>query len=695
MQNLWQSRRFRRWIIPALIFLLAFLPRAIYPVSRPMQWYQRAIQFSDALLAHDWAGTYQSYHPGVTTMWLAGIGLKLFAWQQGLSSEQLLGIEPARPGTVNEAVGAGIVPLALAISLCIALSYVLLSRITDQRVAFASSCLLALDPFHLAYSKVLHLNAILATFMFVSVLFLFNHVHRGKWPDLIASGIFAGLAFLSKSPAVFLIPYTILAATVYSWVAHGPGTETQTRWQGWGLHLWTLVRTWLVWGGVAIAASVVLWPAMWVDPLGTVGKIVNWSFFHLETIHENPVFFNGKATFEDPGLAFYLATIAWKMTAVTLPMVCVAIVSALSWSRRNKHNVVVWLLVAYTVFFTVQMGLGSWKQVSYMVPVFPALDVVAAFGLVRSADAIGRIRPCQKWRWLPTMIVALAVVLQACLVLPHHPYYGTHHNTLLGGSRQAQHVLPLQDQGEGLDLAAQFLNALPQAQQARAMAHPLAAELFARSFIGFTNTTRDPWINYRVYAISQVMRNLGGEEWETAWNADRQTTPLWSVAFDGVTYVWVYGAPPEEPAAGGPEYAVNYRLGEHIWLKRFRLSAETLAPGDSVTVVLVWEADSEVKENYTVFCHVLSASGELVAQRDGPPIYGVRPTPGWRTGEVIEDSHEIFLGSDLAPGEYELSVGMYDVKSMQRLDAYDAAGERLSEDRIVLGSLRIEPPDVP
>jgi hypothetical protein len=38
---------------------------------------------------------------------------------------------------------------------------------------------------------------------------------------------------------------------------------------------------------------------------------------------------------------------------------------------------------------------------------------------------------------------------------------------------------------------------------------------------------------------------------------------------------------------------------------------------------------------------------------------------------------------------------MYDVKSMQRLDAYDASGERLPEDRIVLGSLRIERPDAP
>jgi hypothetical protein len=60
------------------------------------------------------------------------------------------------------------------------------------------------------------------------------------------------------------------------------------------------------------------------------------------------------------------------------------------------------------------------------------------------------------------------------------------------------------------------------------------------------------------------MRRLGAEEWEEMWKADRQTIPLWSVAFDGVPYVWIYGAPPKEPAAGGPEYKVHYQLGEHI-----------------------------------------------------------------------------------------------------------------------------------
>ena len=172
IKNAWKSRwaRYWDWAAPGLIFLLAFVPRVLYPVSRPLQWYSRAVRFGDALLARDWAGTYQRYHPGVTTMWLSGAGLKLFAWQRVLSSDQVVGLAPSKPGTMNDAIVAGVIPLAFVVALCIALSTVLIRRLVDRKVAMAAGCLLALDPFYITYSKVLHVDALLATFMFVSVL---------------------------------------------------------------------------------------------------------------------------------------------------------------------------------------------------------------------------------------------------------------------------------------------------------------------------------------------------------------------------------------------------------------------------------------------------------------------------------------------------------------------------------------------
>jgi hypothetical protein len=114
------------------------------------------------------------------------------------------------------------------------------------------------------------------------------------------------------------------------------------------------------------------------------------------------------------------------------------------------------------------------------------------------------------------------------------------------------------------------------------------------------------------------------------------------------------------------------------------------APGDTFVVAPLWVSDGKVKQDYQVFCHLMSAEGELVAQRDGPPIYGVRRTPSWRADEIIEDSYDLTLPADLLPGEYEVSVGMYDLETLQRVPAYAASGERLPNDRIVVATLQVE-----
>jgi hypothetical protein len=355
MQNLNPSRWLHRWAIPASIFWLAFLPRAIYPVSRTLLWYERALLFGDALLAGDWAGTYQRYHPGVTTMWLSGASLKLFARLRGLSPEQMWGSVPTKPGMLNDAIAAGVLPLALVVALCIALSYPLIHRLVDKKVALAGSLLLALDPFHLALSKVLHVDALVATFMLMSVLFLLNFLHQARRRDLVLSGAFAGLSFLSKSSSLFLVPFAALAVGAFELMAHGPPSGASAGWRG---RLWRTTWILLFWGGVSAVVFVVLWPAMWVEPLQVLRGVGERIVFHVETVHRNPVFFAGQITLDDPGPFFYLATIAWKTTIVTLPAACAITILALVRLGRGKHGRFVWLLIAYVVFFTVQMGLA-------------------------------------------------------------------------------------------------------------------------------------------------------------------------------------------------------------------------------------------------------------------------------------------------------------------------------------------------
>jgi hypothetical protein len=122
-------------------------------------------------------------------------------------------------------------------------------------------------------------------------------------------------------------------------------------------------------------------------------------------------------------------------------------------------------------------------------------------------------------------------------------------------------------------------------------------------------------------------------------------------------------------------------------LERVKLSDEMVIPSSELVVKPYWTSDGEVARSYKVFCHLLSPAKELLAQRDDFPLGGSRPTSTWERGEVIEDRYRLDLDRSAEPGRYELSLGMYDPETMERLPAYTAAGERVPNDRIVIGEI--------
>jgi hypothetical protein len=688
LKRLWSSRIFRIWVLIFLIFLLAFILRIIYPVSRPLVWSDRAFHFIDAVSEQNWAGTYKRYHPGVSIMWLVGIPLRLFSNANGgLTADQFLGVAPTRPGTLVDALQASVILVAFVISLCIALTYPLLRKLANHRIAISGALLLALDPFYIGYSKVIHPDALLATFMLMSALFLLTYLKERRLLMLLLSGLFAGFSFLSKSPSLFLIPYTSLAVTaglLVPWYR----TRSNDLAVHWTKNLWSIARTLLIWAGMVAVAYIIFWPAMWVSPLETIQNVIGGVTKHQANPHGNPIFFNNQIMTTDPGIGYYLSVIGWKTTSVTFPFALLATIFA-AIRFRSPESWPVWALLAYVIFFTVQMTLGQFKQIAYLLPIFPALDVIAAFGLVWSAEALARLKPLRAFTRLDRLIIVFLIGVQAIITFTSYPYFTAHYNRLLGGTRVAQNVLPQQDHGEGLEVAARFLNALPHGQHEIAQIHPRSASVFQREFEGRTLTEISPLARYRIYSINHLMRQLGDAEWIEQWEEDQKTEPLLTVEVGGIPQVWVYGQPPADPAAGGPSFNLDYRLGEHIKLEKVRLKSDTISPGDTLTVLVYWRADSEINGDFTVFTHLLSAENELVAQQDNVPLIGIRPTTTWRKGELLEDPYLISTDSSLPTGTYLLSVGMYDTETLERLPVYDAFGELVPDARAVVGVVEV------
>ena len=107
-------------------------------------------------------------------------------------------------------------------------------------------------------------------------------------------------------------------------------------------------------------------------------------------------------------------------------------------------------------------------------------------------------------------------------------------------------------------------------------------------------------------------------------------------------------------------------FGPAIEMIGYDLGGTTASPGSHVEVRLHWHAVDTPEANYHSFVHLLDAEGEILAQHDGIPGEGGLPTLGWLPGEYVVDAHSLYLPAGLPPGEYRLSVGLYDPVSEQR-----------------------------
>jgi hypothetical protein len=102
----------------------------------------------------------------------------------------------------------------------------------------------------------------------------------------------------------------------------------------------------------------------------------------------------------------------------------------------------------------------------------------------------------------------------------------------------------------------------------------------------------------------------------------------------------------------------------------------TLRAGENIQVNLNWEALSQVYEDFTVFVHLETPAGKMIAPGDGQPYYGHYPTSAWAVNQPFEDPHALTVPADTAPGQYRIVVGLYRAGDGSRLPV-DAGGDSL------------------
>lgn len=659
-----------RSIVPILLlFGLALVPRALaghfVTVDEAYHWFERVELFLTAVQEGDYARTNIIGHPGVTTMWLGSLGL--------LAHRALVGGGWLVPADADSALYRAFlrVPVALVTALCVVVAYLLLRRLLDRRVALVAALLWATDPFLVAHSQLLHLDGLLTSLVLLALLAAmaaFPLPEWGgepggeepqrvslRWGMLVGSAVAGGLAFLTKSPSVILLP--MVGAIVGVGVLRMSGMSGMGAIGGEGRRS-VLVRVavrlgvvMLAWGGIAVLVWVALWPAAWVDLPGVVRRVVLQVVYDGASPHGWGNFFLGRAV-EEPGPRFYPVVLVLRMTPWTMGGVgAAALVGAReAWGRRGERLRLspLALLALYALLFLAMMSLPAKKFDRYVLPIFPALAIIAASGLVRVA-ALVRVGTVRLLR--PQLLVATAAALLGGHLLWYHPYELAYYNPLVGGGSTAVETLPV-GWGEGYEQAGAFISARPDGCE-RATATwfaPVLSRFLCNPWVVPLDAVFEPGaVNYAVLYIDQVQRD--NKPHATAML--RSTfEPLHTVWIHGIAYAWVYQLP--LPNA----HRVDADFGGVLRLRGYDLATSAVRSSGVLTLTLQWEPLKAVAEDYQMFVHVLDSRGRRVGQVDVPPGGPLAPTSAWLPASYVSWVHPVPVPSDLDTGDYWIALGL-------------------------------------
>jgi hypothetical protein len=638
--------------------LLVFLPRltdlgGYLIIDEPDRW-RWAEDFFRALIAGDLrAMLVGDGYPGIVPVWVKTLWLLGESVRRSIAEGRWFGEESIymlfHVWSRTEHLPLQRLPIALFNGLLTLLVAAYAGRLFGRRVGVLTLIFVALNPFYLADSRVNRAEAMITGLLTLSVLALIDHGRTHRLRPLIASGILGGLAFLTKIQGLVILP--VVGATL--WLMHlTPHSPLSTTWRGgWGVRLLFLAAIWLL---AAAVTWLILWPAMWVRPLDVFSLVFDYATRKAGAEGVN-VFFAGQHFFDaDPGWLFYPVVALLRVTPLTMiGVLLLALEAVRQWRRVPGYADIFWRvrvapLVIYVALYALAMSIGSHKQDRYLMPIFLALDILAALGWVALWDWLAGKRPRMRVRAVSGWVgVGALLAIQVATALPHHPYYFPYFNPLAGGGMVGARMLRV-GWGEGMDRVAQYLNSKPNAASLTVAARWSGYMIdFAGKAIAFDQSGRWTRADYMVLYIQQTQRMLDPSPGVIRYFQRRQ--PEHVVTLSGIDYAQIYRSPFTRAAQ-----PVLSRLPDQAALLGYRWEAET--PGD---VYLVWQNN---RPDATPVALVVALSTGLTTGPWRPCVVapgfeGAAVTPG----EVVEsECHLVAADDPPAEGAYDLRVGLMD-----------------------------------
>lgn len=307
--------------------------------------------------------------------------------------------------------------LTLFLAICIyVMVYKIGSLLANKRVGFIAALMLILSPLFAAHVRYANLDMPMTFFFVLAMYLLFKGLDTNKNKYYMGFGIAAGLAVSSlyTGGLVLIIGYVIYAV------------DKKT---------WRLPKELLL---IPIIVAAIFFgsnPYLWSDPIGHLSQALGFFGSYYNAGVGAQEYFYGNLGI--PPITYFVTYLF-----VSTPMVILIILLGTAFNQNFK--LWVWLLVGLLFISMIPTRLNG---TTYLVPIYPALVLLAAKGL----DCFNTYK-----RLYIVMAVGLFAILIGTMATVH-PFYMDYYNELTSHVYENK-TFRVGAAGEGLDYAIDYIN---------------------------------------------------------------------------------------------------------------------------------------------------------------------------------------------------------------------------------------------
>lgn len=404
-------KKYRYLLCIPFLFILLRVPTLGYDMFNTdvFKWKARIFDFGSGVFYLDFAKTIQKYHPGVSLMWPGALAVKFF----NLKYDLFNGFPPPDNdiNVVFELHAVQKYAVVFVIAVTLAFIFYALEKTIGRKYAILATFLIAVEPFYVALTRVIHLEGMMTTYMLASFSWYYYFLQdKTQRKRLLLSGVFGALAVLTKTTALFMLPFVFLVSFLSNYLKTHQSIDS----------LKFSFKHGLPWLATAFFGFVLLWPGVWVAPIEVFNALTRGvDTIGIEGGHSQ--LFLGNWIESDPGVIFY-PVVLWLRSSLYLLIGLVGFLF-IAKNLNKKEKEFALFVFLFAVFYTIELSIPSKKLDRYLLPSIVSLLLLSTFFYKYLWEKLKDAKNLRLLLFIPALIHLVYL----------HPNYFAYYNPLAGG----------------------------------------------------------------------------------------------------------------------------------------------------------------------------------------------------------------------------------------------------------------------